>query len=129
MDIFIICVVAVTAAVFAVLLKKYNPEMALLTATVTGVIIFAAVLSSISPAISLLKRLSSLTGAAGKNIGILLKSIGVCYICRFSADSCRDSGQSALAGKIELAGRVAVVLLCLPVLEEIINSAIKITGG
>lgn len=129
MDIFLICIVAVVAAVFAVLLKKYNPEMALLTATVTGIIVFAAVLASMSPAIDLLKRLSSLVGSAGENISILLKSIGICYICQFSADSCRDSGQGALAGKIELAGKVAVVLLCLPILENIINSALKIIGG
>ena len=129
MDIFLICVVATAAAAFALLLKKYNPEMALMTSVITGVIVFAVILSSLSPAISLINRLSSLAGPAGENVGILLKSIGICYICRFSADSCADAGQSALAGKIELAGRVAVVLLCLPILEEIVDAAIRITGG
>lgn len=129
MDIFLICIVAVVSAVFAVLLKKYNPEIAMLTATVTGIIIFIAILSSISPAIDMLKRLSALTGTAGENVSVLLKSIGICYICQFSADSCRDAGQSALAGKIELAGKVAVVLLCLPILEKITDFAINIIGG
>lgn len=129
MDVFLICIVAVAATVFVVLLKKYNPEIAMLTATITGIIIFAVILSSMSPAIELLKRLSTLAGAAGDNIGILLKSIGICYICQFSADSCRDAGQGALAGKIELAGKIAVVLLCLPVLEKIIDSALNIIGG
>lgn len=129
MDIFLVCIVAIVAAVFALLLKKYNPEIAMLTATITGIIVFVAVLSSMSPAIDFLKRLSSLVGTAGENVSILLKSIGICYICQFSADSCRDSGQGALAGKIELAGKVAVVLLCLPILENIIDFALKIIGG
>lgn len=129
MDIFIICVSAVVAAVFAVLLKKYNPEIAMLTTLITGIIIFSAVLSALSPAIELLNRFSTLTPGVSDNISILLKSIGICYICQFSADSCRDSGQSALAGKIELAGKVAVVLLCLPLLEEIVNLAMSIIGG
>lgn len=129
MDIFLVCIVAIVAAVFALLLKKYNPEIAMLTATITGIIVFVAVLSSMSPAIDFLKRLSSLVGTAGENVSILLKSIGICYICQFSADSCRDSGQGALASKIELAGKVAVVLLCLPILENIIDFALKIIGG
>lgn len=124
-----ICVVATLATVFVVLLKKYNPEIAMLTATITGIIVFVAIMSSMSPAIELLKRLSALAGAAGDNVGVLLKSIGICYICQFSADSCRDAGQSALAGKIELAGKIAVVLLCLPALEKIIDSALSIIGG
>lgn len=129
MDVFIICVSAVVAAVFALLLKKYNPEIAMLTTLITGIIIFTAVLSALSPAIELLNRFSSLAPGVGDNVSILLKSIGICYICQFSADSCRDSGQSALAGKIELAGKVAVVLLCLPLLEEIVNLAMSIIGG
>lgn len=129
MDVFVICIAAVAAAVFVVLLKKYNPEIAMLTAMITGIIIFALILTSISPAIDLLKRLSSLVGDSGKNIGILLKSMGICYICQFSADSCRDAGQGALAGKVELVGKLAVVLLCLPLLEEIINYAVNIIGG
>lgn len=129
MDVFIICVSAVVAVVFAVLLKKYNPEIAMLTTLITGVIIFSAVLSALSPAIELLNRFSTLAPGADENVGILLKSIGICYICQFSADSCRDSGQSALASKIELAGKVAVVLLCLPLLEEIVNLAMSIIGG
>lgn len=101
----------------------------MLTTLITGVIIFSAVLSALSPAIELLNRFSTLAPGADENVGILLKSIGICYICQFSADSCRDSGQSALASKIELAGKVAVVLLCLPLLEEIVNLAMSIIGG
>lgn len=129
MDVFVICIAAAAAAVFAVLLKRYNPEIAMLTAMITGVIIFALILNSISPATDLIKRLSELIGDYGKNVGILLKSIGICYICQFSADSCRDAGQGALAGKVELAGKIAVVLLCVPMLEEIINFAENIIGG
>lgn len=129
MDVFFICIGAVVSAAFIVMLKKYNPEIAMLTATVTGIIIFFIILSSVSPAIQFLKRLSGLAGAVGDNVNVLLKSIGICYICQFSADSCRDAGQGALAGKIELAGKLAVVLLCLPVLEKIIDFAVNIIGG
>lgn len=129
MDVFVIYIAAVAAAAFVVLIKKYNPEIAMLTAMISGIIIFGLILTSISPAIDLIKRLSSLVGDSGKNIGILLKSMGICYISQFSADSCRDAGQGALAGKVELAGKLAIVLLCLPLLEEIINYAVNIIGG
>ena len=56
----------------------------------------------------------------------VLKSLGICYITSFSADMCKDFGQTSLAGKIELAGKIAVVVISIPLINEILNSALEL---
>ena len=51
--------------------------------------------------------------------------LNVCLpiISKFAADLCRDNGQSALADKAELAGRVSLIILSLPFFKSIVNVA------
>lgn len=55
-------------------------------------------------------------------VGVLLKLIGVAYICEFASGLCRDTGYQAISGQIEAAGRVAMLLLTIPVMEAIIET-------
>ena len=50
-------------------------------------------------------------------------------MAQFAADACRDAGESSLASKVELAGKVAVILMALPLFEAIANTAITLIGG
>ena len=49
---------------------------------------------------------------------ILLKTLGVCFLTQLSADSCRDAGEGALAAKVELAGKLFIVILALPLFQQ-----------
>ena len=42
---------------------------------------------------------------------------------QFSAELCRDAGESAIASKLELVGKAEIILLCLPLLRELIGLA------
>ena len=59
------------------------------------------VLGELSPAVAQLQGWLEQTGA-GEYAGMLLKSLGICYLAQLAADSCRDAGQSAIASKIIL---------------------------
>ena len=52
---------------------------------------------------------------------VLLKALAVCYITQLASDCCRDSGESAVAGKIEFAGKIAVLLIAVPLFESILG--------
>lgn len=76
--------------------------------------------------------MNSLLTRAGMPVeygGILLKSLGICFLCQFSSDACKDAGQSALASKVELAGKLMIVLIALPMIEDITQTAVGIIGG
>ena len=123
------CGVAVVAAIFAVTLKKHNPEYSMLISLCAGVLMLYLLLTRITPAVSQIKTLLSATGLSSDYGAILFKALGICFLTQFAADSCRDAGESALASKVELAGRLAIVVLALPLLEEVAKLVTSLAGG
>ena len=129
MNILGLCVAVIIAAVLSVMLKKYNPEISMLVAVGAGGVVFALILSKISPALNQVNSLLTRAGMPVEYGGILLKSLGICFLCQFSSDACKDAGQSALASKVELAGKLMIVLIALPMIEDITQTAVGIIGG
>jgi stage III sporulation protein AD len=50
-------------------------------------------------------------------------------LAQFAADACRDAGESALASKMELAGKITILILALPLFEKITQTAVGLIGG
>lgn len=114
MDIAAIVGLGLVATVLAVLLRQYKPEYAMLVSIMAGVVILFVALAYLSPMLGELGKLLSRAGADAEMTGILLKALGICYITQIASDSCRDAGETAIAAKLELAGKLAVVALSLP---------------
>ncbi|MCI8443529.1 MAG: stage III sporulation protein AD [Provencibacterium sp.] len=114
----------VTAVALIVLLRQYRPEYALLCSVLCSVLIFAAVLSGLLPALSELENWLYSLSVKGEYTAVLFKALGICFITQIACDSCRDAGESAIASKIELAGKFALVVLALPMFREILQIAL-----
>ena len=112
MNILAIVGLAILTAVLATLMRRYHKEYAMLL----------SVLGSITDMLSA-------SGVSGEYTIILIKTLGTCFLAQFAADACRDAGESSLASKVELAGKVAVILMALPLFEAIANTAITLIGG
>ena len=56
----------------------------------------------------------------------VLKITGIAYITEFGAEICRDAGEGAIAAKIEMAGKVIIVVLAIPVISSLIDLVLKI---
>lgn len=129
MDLFAIIGLAVVASAICLLLRQYKPEYAMLVSLMCGVILFAMVLVSLVPALQSLSGLMERTAVSGEYAKALIKTLGVCYVTQLAADSCRDAGQTAIAGKVELAGKVFVVLLSLPLFEHLVDVAFSLINA
>ena len=64
----------------------------------------------------------------GEYAVILFKALGICWLAQFAADSCRDAGESALASKVELAGKTAVLLTTLPLFSAVAELVTELAG-
>ena len=124
-----IAAIAVLAAVIAAMLRRYHQEYAVFLSIAAGVVILFAVFSGVAPAVSRIGTLLSSSGLSADYAVILLKTLGICFLAQFASDACRDAGESALASNVELAGKIAVVVLSLPRFEKIVQTAAHVTGG
>lgn len=120
---------AVVAAALCVVVRQYKPEAALGISIACGVVITAAVLSMLAPAISTLTELSAQAGLSDTFVQVLLKALAVCWITQIAADGCRDAGETAIAAKTELAGRAAVLVISLPVFTALAELITRLLGG
>ena len=124
-----IAAAAVVTAILAVTLSRYHAEYGMLLSLLAGVGILAALLAVLPDVLAEVTALLDAARLPGKYAVILFKALGVCWLAQFAADSCRDAGESALASKVELAGKTAVLLLSLPLFSDVAAAALELAGG
>lgn len=124
-----IAAAAVVTAILAVTLRRYHAEYGMLLSLLAGVGILAALLAVLPDVLAEVTALLDAARLPGKYAVILFKALGVCWLAQFAADSCRDAGESALASKVELAGKTAVLLLSLPLFSDVAAAALELAGG
>lgn len=110
---------ACIGALLSLVLKQYRPEYAMLVSVGTGILITVAVLAAVKPVIDEISELSSALNAGSEYIAVLLKALAVCYIAQLASDCCRDAGETAIASKIDFAGKIAVLVISLPMFRSI----------
>ena len=121
--------VAVCAAIIAAMLRRYHQEYAVMVGIAAGIVILVEILANIAPAVRQIETLLSATGISSSYAVILLKTLGVCFLTEFAADACRDAQENALAAKVELGGKIAIVVLALPLFEKIAQTVNGLIGG
>ena len=106
--------------VLALILGQYRPEIRMLVTASVTLLLMAMVLEQLSPVLEQLRSTMELTGLTGDYAAILFKAVGICLLTQLAGDVCRDSGESSIASKIELAGRAAILLAAMPLIQEVL---------
>ena len=106
--------------VLALILGQYRPEFRMLITAAVTLLLMAMVLEQLSPVLEQLRSTMELTGLTGDYAAILFKAVGICLLTQLAGDVCRDSGESSIASKIELAGRAAFLLSAMPLIQEVL---------
>ena len=119
--------IALISAVLCVVIKKYSPEYMIFAELGSVLLVFLLLYPYIKDIIDFYYEYADYGGIDDSYLKLVLKSIGIALLTQFASDICRDSGQSALAGKIEFAGKLFIAVLALPVAKSLIEVALKVT--
>lgn len=114
-------------ATFLILvIKEQNPVFAFLLATFAGIVIFISLAGKLADVIRTLEQLAAQAGVKAAFLETVLKIIGIAYIAEFGAQVTRDAGQESIASKIEMAGKVLIMVMAIPIVTMIIETIVKI---
>ena len=113
--------IALVASVLLVLLRQARPEWAVLISIVTAVAVFLLLVDDMAAVIRIIEQVAGRADLDTRYVDTLLKIVGVAYLAEFGAQLCRDAGESALAAKVELAGKVVILLLAVPILMAVLE--------
>ena len=116
-------------AIISVVLKKYVPEYSMMINIAGSIIVLSMIFYEFLPAVNQINNLLYNTKISHDYIIILFKSLGICFITQFASDSCSDAGEESLSSKVELAGKVAIIITALPLFEKVTNIALNLIGG
>ena len=118
-----------SAAVLSALLRAQRPELAMGLGLVAGVLVVGVLLGQVSSLVGVLRRMLALGGLSDGYLSVVLRAAGVCLLTQLTADTCRDAGETALAGKAELTGRVLMLLLAVPLFQQVLTLILGIMDG
>lgn len=114
------------AAFLALVLKEQKANFAFLITLMVGAGIFLFLIDKIGQVIAMLQRLAVNANVNMIYVETLLKIIGIAYIAEFGAQITRDAGQGAIASKIELGGKILILVMAIPILTVIIETVLTL---
>lgn len=118
----------IVAVILALSLKSRNPEISSMVSLAIGLVIIGICIGRIRVIIDVFNSLSELVKIDRLYIVVLLKLIGVAYICEFASGISRDAGYTAVASQIELLGKLTMLTVSLPVFLQVIERLLELLG-
>jgi stage III sporulation protein AD len=117
-----ICALAILGAVALTVLRKWNADLLPLARVAVAVMLALGGLVLLAPTVNYLKDLAEKTEISGYTAP-LFKALAVALLTHLCAELCRESGEGGVADGVELAGQLEILLLCLPLINEILEVA------
>ena len=107
---------AVAGALVCALIRVQRPEFRMAVSIAAGLVILVGSVDEISVGLEAIRSLTGQSGLEADTAGMLIRATGIALIAEFGAQLCRDADESALAGRVELAGRAALLGLAAPLI-------------
>lgn len=127
MDVIRIGILGVAGVLFALQFKAEKQEYGIYIGFAVGMLIFSFVVDKLADVLGSIELLQRYVDTGSAYFAILLKVVGITYICEFCASVCKDAGYATIAGQIEVFGKLAILLAGLPVLLTIIENINQIS--
>lgn len=108
------------------MLKQYKPEFVIYVSLIAGAIILTMILPKISAIVELLTNLSNKTAINNQFLGLLIKITGIAFLTEFAVSICKDSGETAIANKVDMGGKVIIISMSIPIISGLLETVIKI---
>ncbi|MDP2871716.1 MAG: stage III sporulation protein AD [Bacillota bacterium] len=126
MDIARVVAFAFIAVVLVVVLRQERPELAMLVGAAAGAMLVLQMLGPLGQAVTALADLAGRAKVERFYLDTVLRVIGVAYLAEFGSQICRDAGEGALASKVELAGKVLIMVFAVPVVTAVVEVVLRL---
>lgn len=117
--------IGIVGGILSMVLKQYRREFGVITGLATAIVIFFFVSDELKEIVSGLWTIVEKSGVTPEYFTMIIKITGVAYIVQFAAEILRDSGENASALKIEMAGKIFILALTMPVISDFLEVCIN----
>ncbi|WP_176545023.1 stage III sporulation protein AD [Bacillus sp. AFS041924] len=126
MEIIQIVGIGLAATFIILLLNQFKMNNFTLAITVfISCVLFLFLLDKVQFLLDEIQKLANQANIKNVYVETLLKIIGIAYIAEFGVQITKDAGQGAIASKIELGGKVLILVLAIPILTALIETILS----
>lgn len=115
------CAIALTAVVLIGILRIYRPELVPEAVLAASILLLFYIVGSIGQSFQYLEELYGRLSGRTAYFPVILKTLGIAYVTEFTSAICQDAGEKSIAGKVELAGKIAIFFSALPVFTSLLD--------
>lgn len=119
-------ILGLAGVLLAIQFKTIKPEYATYIGLGLGVLIMGYALGQFRTLVSSIETLQKYFSGAESYLTILVKVIGITYICEFCAGICKDAGYGSIADQIEILGKLSVMFAGMPIIMAVIQTLDKL---
>lgn len=121
MDAAEICAAGIAVTLLLALLRQWNPAFDLPMKLAAAILFISVLLGLAAPLFSYVRSLLEMT-AVKPYAELLFRALGVALLCEIAGGICRECKETTVGTFVEMAGRLEILILCLPLMEEILES-------
>lgn len=122
MEILKIILIGIITCVATILLKQLKPELSVLVSIAGGIVILVMVVNYLGGIVSNFTQIATKTNINMQLFSSVVKIVGIGYITEFGANICQDTGNSNIADKILLGGKVIILGFALPIINAMLST-------
>lgn len=122
MEIFKIVAISIITVLLITVLKTIKKEdFSLVLTIIASILLFAFAILKLEDVIELLNQMIAKSGINKEYLKLLIKVTGITYIIEIASNICKDAGSSALAAKVEMLGKLSIVVLTIPIITSVVS--------
>lgn len=126
MDIVKIIGIGLISLIIIIILKQCKPEFAVYVSIIAGILIIALTIGKIAGIIDILKNLANKTTINNQFLVLLIKITGIAILTEYTVSICKDSGESAIASKVDFGGKIVIMSMSIPIISSLLETIIKV---
>ena len=125
MSFFAVLGFSLVVTVLLILIRKDRPEMAVLLSIAASALILIGLIKNIAQILFIFESLASKAQINSGYLKLVIKIVGIAYLAGFGAQICKDAGENSMAAKIELAGKIFILSLGIPIMAGLLEMIMR----
>ncbi|MEE7581933.1 MAG: SpoIIIAC/SpoIIIAD family protein [Oscillospiraceae bacterium] len=123
-----ICGLVICVVVINRLLENTSKEYSILISIGASILILMYLSNYITSVTEFLNQLLAFIDSSNDIYTLLLKSLGICIVTNIAMDICKDANQNTLSSVVFIGGKVSILLLSIPLLQELFNTIVQLVN-
>ena len=122
MDIIKIACLGLSGVMLGLILRQAKSSLAEVVSLATCLLIVFYSATKLSSVFEMINSIGSYFSEQKEYFRILLKIIGITYLADFASNICKDAGYSAIAGQIEIFGKISILAISSPIILALLEA-------